>query len=142
MEITIYKDIVENLFNEYTQDYEFEGNEYLVEEIYVEIASDFHRIDYPIKDLIDAEIEKMVTEYIIDFKRRYDVLNSVDAMVYDILEMQAEELKQKLFNNWKELPELESYKNEVNYLKHAANVKKILEAKKINDAPCRGRLII
>ena len=127
MEITIYKDIVENLFNEYTQDYEFEDNEYLVEEIYVEIASDFHRIDYPIKDLIDAEIEKMVSEYIIDFKRRYDVLNSVDAMVYDILEMQAEELKQKLFNNWKELPELESYKNEVNYLKHAANVKKILE---------------
>ena len=110
-----------------TKDNEFEDNEYLVEEIYVEIASDFHRIDYPIKDLIDAEIEKMVSEYIIDFKRRYDVLNSVDAMVYDILEMQAEELKQKLFNNWKELPELESYKNEVNYLKHAANVKKILE---------------
>lgn len=123
MQITIYKNTVKEIFQEIS---DLQGSEYSMENICTDIAKDFQNIWYQVNDSIHEKINEMVTNYIIDFKRKYDVMNSVETMVYDMVEQKSEKMKQNLLDRWEELPEFSNHKKEIEYLKNPENIKKIL----------------
>lgn len=126
MEITIYKNTVKEMFHELKADYDLEGSEYSMEDICMDIAKDFQDVWNRVKDLIEEKINEMVTNYMIDFKRKYDVMNSVDCMVFEMLERQGEQMKEELFEKWSELPEFEHHILEIEHLSNPSNVQKLL----------------
>lgn len=135
MKIKIYKNTVIDIFNEIKADYELlksdyetEGAKYSIEDICIDISKSFCDVWGQVRDLIQDEIEKMVATYIIEFNRKYNVLDSVDCLALQMLEEQAEQMKETLFDKWHELPEFENHKMEIEYLRNPANIQKLLES--------------